>query len=148
MRSYKSEVKEYKRKKYTQYLINLKKDHPFNKDETVLIYPESEISAIMDDNKSHETTIKQQELIINELNEMIKSLEALEEFKTKYERLLNEHDKLRNSKDHLQERFNKSQDEVIQLQKMINRLTNLTLFDRLFNRIPEDIKELNAAPGE
>lgn len=146
MRSYNSEVKVYKRKNSKQYLITLKKDNPFNEDEQVIIYPESEINELLQDNKSLEDIIILRENIINELEE-------LKQYKTKYESLLNDMDRLRTSKDHLQERYNKSQNEIIQLEKelskyrvAITKVQGLSFMDRVFNRLPEDIKELNAAP--
>lgn len=153
MRSYNSEVKVYKRKKYKQYIINLKQDNPFNEGETVIIYPESEITQYMADNKSLEDTVKQREITINKLNENLTELEELKEYKNKYEAILNDMDRLRASKDHLQERYNKSQDEVIQLEKelskfriAITKVQSLSFMDRIFNRLPDDVKELNAAP--
>lgn len=72
-----------------------------------------------------------------------------------HDRILNQYDKLRNKLDHLQERFNKSQDEVNLLQREIGHLRvamtkvhGMSLFDRLLNRLPEEIKEIEAPKKE
>jgi hypothetical protein len=43
--------------------------------------------------------------------------------------------------DDLQERFNESQRELVQLKKAFNKLNSMNLWDRLRNRVPEDLKE-------
>lgn len=167
MNPYNSMVKCYKRKNGEQYLITLKKGHPFKENEKVIILPKSEINEYKKDNINLENEIKLRNDTIRDLNKEVDDYKAkieeleklnteianykekLEETQDKYYTLLNDHDKLRNSKDHLQERFNKSQEEVIKLERELNsyriamtKVQALSFMDRLLNRLPEEIKQL------
>ena len=167
MKSYNSMVKCYKRKNGEQYLITLKRGHPFKEDENVVIISESEINEFKKDNINLENKIKLRNDTIHDLNneitknqEKIKELEEksketddlkekMAEMQDKYDKLLNDSDKLRNTKDHLQERFNKSQEEVIKLERESNtyriaiaKIQSLSFMDRLLNRLPDEIKQL------
>jgi chromosome segregation ATPase len=90
---------------------------------------------------------------IKEENKRFKKYRSKLDDKTgKYDKLLNQYDKLRNKLDHLQERFNKSQDEVNSLQRetsqlkiVMTKVQGMSLFDRLFNRLPEEIKEIETS---
>lgn len=178
MKSYNSTVKCYKRKNGEQYLITLKQGHPFNENENVFIISESEINEFKKDNINLENTLKLRDDTIHDLSneitknqEKIKELEEksketddlkekmaemqnkydklLKDMQEKYDKSLNDNDKLRNTKDHLQERFNKSQEEVIKLERELNsyriaitKVQSLNFMDRLLNRLPEEIKQL------
>lgn len=54
------------------------------------------------------------------------------------------YNKLRNKHDHLQERFNKSLEEVNGLQRVISDLSNRGFVDYITGRLPESYKKLQA----
>ena len=65
----------------------------------------------------------------------------------------NKNTKIKNKREHAQERLNKTQDELNytlkRLEKYsfaIGQIKNMSFVDRLFNRLPEEIKELQ--PGK
>jgi chromosome segregation ATPase len=179
MKSYDSVVKCYKRKASEQYIITLRQGHPFKTDESVTIIAKSDFQDIIKSNEILENIIKEHENIIQVLTQQkeehvhkiselqeknlnksgelenkddeIRSIsEILDGLREDYGKALNSYDRMRNSKDHLQERFNKSQEEIIVLERelsryrvAINKIQSLSLFNRLFNRVPDDIKKLN-----
>lgn len=160
LKKYESVVKCYARKNSNQYLITLKLGHPFKSNEIVYIVSKDELDNFYDDNILCENTISNLKKNINLYKAKVKELENLaieiKEYKEKmnqiqqkYDILLNKHDKLRTSKDHLQERFNKCQNEQIKLERenkaylvAITKIQSLNFIRRLLNRIPEDIKQL------
>jgi chromosome segregation ATPase len=73
-----------------------------------------------------------------------------DQLNNEYMGLRNQHDKLRNKHDHLQERFNKSQKELNLLEKetrvlhvAVAKVQKMSLFERLLNRLPQEVKQLN-----
>lgn len=67
-------------------------------------------------------------------------------------RLVKENTKIKNKREHAQERLNKTQDELNDTLKRlekysfaIGQIKNMSFIDRIFNRLPEEIKELQ--PG-
>lgn len=122
MRYYNAEVKVYKRQKWKQYLITLPAPQPFKEKEKVIVYPLSEINEYMKE--------------CNLRNNLIEELkEQLQEQEQENKRLLQ---KLEDKSDKVE----KSLLVINKMQNMLNRITNRGLFDRMFNRIPEDIQEL------
>ena len=93
-----------------------------------------------------------QELQRSHLKE-VKSLKSendhLRDLQGTYDSLFHNHEKLRNNYDHLQARFNKSQEELntlerenSQLRVVVAKIEKLSFFERLFNRLPSEIKQL------
>jgi septation ring formation regulator EzrA len=116
-----------------------------------------EISSLnnqMDIYKNGNKELQNELKLLKEENERLKSYRyKLDEKTEQHDKLLNQKDKLRNKYDHLQERFNKSQEDVINLERelnayriAVNKIQSLSFMDRLFNRIPKDVKELGASP--
>jgi DNA repair ATPase RecN len=112
-------------------------------------------------------TIKNQKKDIVKLKKLVEELkkantilqtetEVLHKAQDNYSQLHEEHfrlqdrcDKLRNKHDHLQERFNKSQGELnvlerenSQLRVVVAKIEKLSFFERVFNRLPSEVKQL------
>lgn len=131
MRSYVSEVKVYKRGKWRQYLITLKKGHEFKENEKVIIFSEVEIDVYKNELELRNTIIQNKENKIKELEqEKVQLIKRLE----KRNDLLIE----------TQQKVEKSLVGISKLMGMINRLTNRNLIDRITNKIPPDIKDIQA----
>ena len=129
MRSYVSEVKVYKRGKWRQYLITLKKGHEFKENEKVIIFSEVEIDVYKNELELRNTIIRNKENEIKELEqEKVQLIKRLEERSD----LLIE----------TQQKVEKSLVGITKLMGMLNRLTNRSLIDRITNKIPQDIKDI------
>lgn len=125
-------VKKYKRKNSHQYLITLKQGHPFKEDENVYIISKTEFDNFKMDNISHENIISN----LKTENEKLQSEnQELKEYKIKVQDLQTKHDKLLYEIISL-ERLNKNY--LVALTKM----EGLSFMNRLFNRVPKDIKAL------
>ncbi|WP_461436410.1 hypothetical protein, partial [Methanosphaera sp.] len=66
-----------------------------------------------------------------------------------------ENNKIKNKREHTQERLNKTQDELNNTLKRlekysfaIGQVKNMSFIDRIFNRLPEEIKELQPGKDE
>ena len=64
---------------------------------------------------------------------------------------MKENTKIKNKREHAQERLNKTQDELNNTLKRlekysyaIGQVQNMSFLDRLYNRLPEQIKELQS----
>ena len=69
----------------------------------------------------------------------------------KYDVLLNDIDRLRNKYNFIQERLNKSQEEVIKLEReltsyrlVVSQIRNLSFMDRVLNKLPDEVKQLES----
>lgn len=148
VRKYETIVKCYQRKKSQQYLITLKGEHGFKPDEPVFIIPVDDLedlenisnsrnkqisdleTQIKDTARDHEKELFLKDTRISELEKL-----ELEDYQGKY-------NKLRNRYDHLQERLNKSLEEVNKQQKVITDLSNRGFLDYITGRLPESFKQL------
>lgn len=89
-------------------------------------------------------------------NEQLKNLKkSLDKKTAQYDQLQNRFDKLRNKFDHLQERFNKSQKELViserensNLRVTVAKIEKLSFWERLLNRLPEEVKQLSSLDGK
>jgi predicted nuclease with TOPRIM domain len=86
---------------------------------------------------------------INEIKPLKIENYHLREFKGTYDSLFQDYQQLRNNYDHLQARFNKSQEdlnnlerEISQLRVVVAKIEKLSFLERLFNRLPNEIKQL------
>lgn len=131
-------VKCYKRKKSQQYLITLKGDHQFKKDEKVIILSKPEYKEIEDLIDSRKNKIFDMERRLNELEAM-----KLDKRVEKYEKLEDDYNRLRNKHDHLQERLRTALEEINQQQKVISDLSNRGFIDYITGRLPKSYKMLN-----
>ena len=85
-----------------------------------------------------------------DIDELVNKHEyELERLQNLLNRKTEEHDKLRNRYDHLQERFNKSQNELniserenSQLRVVVAKIEKLSLWERVLNRLPSEVKQL------
>ena len=84
--------------------------------------------------------------------EFEKKIEKLQE---KLNKKKEEYNKIRNNYDHIQARFNKSQSELnilerenSQLRVAVAKVQKMSLFERLMNRLPDEIKELEVGKDE
>ena len=125
-------VKKYKRKNSNQYLITLKQGHPFNENEPVYIISKTEFDKSNVDNISHENIISN---LKTENDKLQTEIKELMEYKIKSQDLQDKHDKLLYQIISL-ERLNKNY--LVALTKM----EGLSFMNRLFNRIPKNIKAL------
>jgi hypothetical protein len=125
-------VKKYKRKNSNQYLITLKQGHPFNENEPVYIISKTEFDKSNVDNISHENIISN---LKTENDKLQTEIKELMEYKIKSQDLQDKHDKLLYQIISL-ERLNKNY--LVALTKM----EGLSFMNRLFNRVPKDIKAL------
>jgi chromosome segregation ATPase len=126
-------------------ISNLKKTH------------DNEVKKLKQKITVAEALNKQTERIKERNHDLEKDIEALKREKEyfqglqeKNENLQVQHDKLRNKHDHLQERFNKSQKELIilerevtQLRVVVAKIEKMSLWERLINRLPSEVKELS-----
>lgn len=119
MKKHLTKVKCYRRPKAKQFLITITGEHDFKKDEPVYIVRAGELDELL---KNHEVQVK--------------------ELKEKADVLSNDMDRLRGKMNHISERFIKSQDEVIKLERALSSMFKLSLWDRLRGKIPEDVKLL------
>ena len=97
-----------------------------------------DLQALKDKNLQLEEILKASRDEIGEHRLRIRELEKLE--LEDYQGLYN---KLRNKHDHLQERFNKSLEEVNGLQRIISDLSNRGFIDYITGRLPESYKQLS-----
>jgi predicted RNase H-like nuclease (RuvC/YqgF family) len=79
----------------------------------------------------------------------------LKNLRTRLKEESNSYNKLRNKHDHLQERFIKSQAELNVLEREVSwlrvavaKVQKMSLFERLLNRLPDEIKELEEGKDE
>lgn len=98
-----------------------------------------DLQALKDKNLQLEKDLEASRDEIGEHRLRIRELEKLE--LEDYQGLYN---KLRNKHDHLQERFNKSLEEVNGLQRVVSDLSNRGFVDYLTGRLPESYKKLQA----
>lgn len=175
MKSYKTRVKHHKRKNRDQYLITFTGDHGFESEDLVIVLKEpifnemeNKINSLSNQDTLHkkelqtlenkltdfkeravksEGKVKELEGELSKVSLRIKELETLEleDYKGKYEALLEEH--LSQGKE-----FNTAQSNlskafgVIALQnKEITYYRNRPFTHSLFGRVPEEIKELQAS---
>ena len=131
-------VKCYKRKKSKQYLITLKGNHGFKRDEEVIILSKEEYREIEDLIELRKNKISDMERRLNELEAM-----KLDKRIETYEKLEDDYNRLRNKHDHLQERLRTALEEINQQQKVISDLSNRGFTDYLFGRLPESYKQLS-----
>lgn len=121
-----------------------------NKNNDIL---QKQINDLKEDKKKNleeiEELKKERKRLQTENNQLTQNLENVE---TQYEGQLTEYKKLVNRKEHTQEVLNKQQFELNEALKKLEKysyamgkLENMSLIDRLFNRIPEEVKELVAA---
>jgi len=129
---YLSIVKKYKRRNGNQYLITLKQGHPFKEDESVYIILKNEFDKSNMDNISHENIISN---LKTENDKLQTEIKELMEYKIKSQDLQDKHDKLLYQIISL-ERLNKN------YLVAITKLEGLSFMNRLFNRIPKNIKSL------
>ncbi len=87
-------------------------------------------------------TLEEQKSKIKTLQAAHDELQSLknDERLVNYNKLQNDYKRLKKEFDDLQKRFNKSQRELVQLKKMVNKMNSMSLWDRLRNREPEDLK--------
>ena len=85
----------------------------------------------------------------SEINALKMENEHLKGSQKKYDQLYSDYRKLRNNYDHLQERFNKSQNELniserenSQLRVVVAKIEKLSLWERVLNRLPSEVKQL------
>ena len=91
-----------------------------------------------------------------DVTELVKKYEKeLNDLRDKLEEKSNNYNKLRNKHDHLQERFIKSQAELNVLEREVSwlrvavaKVQKMSLFERLMNRLPDEIKELEVGKDE
>jgi len=103
----------------------------------------------LDEIKELKSEIKQLKAENNEINTTLENTEQL------YENQVQEYKKLVNKKEHTQEVLNKQQLELNEAMRKLEKysyamgkLENMSFIDRLFNRIPEEVKELASAEAE
>jgi bisphosphoglycerate-dependent phosphoglycerate mutase len=91
----------------------------------------------------------------SEINALKTENEHLKGSQEKYDQLFDDYRKLRNKYDHLQERFNKSQNELnlserenSQLRVVVAKIEKLSLWERLLNRLPSEMKQLKSGKEE
>lgn len=110
-----------------------------------------EINILKESNKQMESLKKvneDQKQIINVFESEITYFKGLKEELTQK---INQYDKLRNRYDHIQERFIKNQRELNTLERensklrvVVAKVQKLSLFERLLNRLPDEVKQLEA----
>jgi chromosome segregation ATPase len=109
-----------------QYIIPLKQDKPYKSQDSVYVLTKKELKDLLD-----------------ESNEFKRIINSLNHENSQYK---NQLDLLRNKYDHLQVRFNKCQEEQNKLEREMRLLIMETkkknFFDRVLNRLPENLKEL------
>lgn len=138
-----------------------------NKDNQRVIQQESIINNLKNENNSLKDSNEQLNKNIKRLesdNEVQKkNIESLsKENRTLEEKYINqveetnrqvqENTKIKNKREHAQERLNKTQDELNDTLKRLEKYSyamgqvkNMSFIDRLFNRLPEEIKQLQPA---
>ena len=127
-----------------------------------------DVLRLENDKKLLETSVRNLEKEVNSLSESNAGLEDRnkelirenKELESKYieqveetNRQVKENTKIKNKREHAQERLNKTQDELNDTLKRlekysfaIGQVKNMGFIDRLFNRLPAEIKELQ--PGK
>lgn len=112
-----------------------------------------EITKLEQEIDKNNKTINSQEKQILELKESNKVLEDkyIEQVETTNKQV-QENTKIKNKREHAQERLNKTQDELNETLKRlekysyaIGQVQHMNIIDRLLNRLPEQIKELQPA---
>jgi len=142
MKEYDSIVKCYKRGNSKRYLVALKQDNPFDENAEVVLLLKSDLNKYKHDKLENENELNRLRLEVNELEEF-------RPFKEKCDVLLNDMDRLRNKHDFVQERLNKSQEEIIKLEReltnyrlIVSKIRNLSFMDRVLNKLPDEVKQL------
>lgn len=114
---------------------------------------QKQVNDLKEDKKKNleeiEELKKERKRLQTENNQLTQNLVDSE---AQYENQLSEYKKAVNKKEHTQEVLNKQQLELNEALKKLEKysyamgkLENMSLIDRLFNRIPEEVKELVAA---
>lgn len=109
--------------------------------------------------REYDSLKKDNDRLNKENNELRDDNKRLEEnyFKQVEEtnRQIKEYNKVKNKREHAQERLNKTQDELNDTLKRlekysfaIGQVKNMSFLDRLFNRLPEEIKTLQPGKNE
>ena len=113
---------------------------------------EDELVNLKEDKKTNKEVIEElkneRKKLRTDNNQISQTLEVTEE---QYENQLIEYKKLVNKREHTQEVLNKQQFELNEALKKLERysyamgkLENMSLTDRILNRIPSEVKELSA----
>lgn len=98
---------------------------------------------------------KENTILLTETKVLHKAQDAYNELHKEYLKLQNRKDKLRNNYDHLQARLNKSQKELNMLERetrklhvVIAKIEKLSFFERVLNRLPEELKQLTSGEDD
>lgn len=141
-KSSKSTEKEYET---MQCLINLKKDHPFEKGELVLVTDKDEYYKMVGDHeKQVQNLVGDHEKKVQDLTENHrKEVEDLvREHKGQVQELKVEIDKLENEKNFTEKRLDKAYQEISEAQNEVDRLRKRGFFDYLKTTLFKNDKAL------